>query len=140
MMAKPVSTPPREDAPLPCALLPSQATTARVSRSRIERSTRGASYFQLSPASIKSRDIRAMAWASRGSAGRTVMARGVTAALCHDPFAGSSGTKGEEHEPERMGARRNRAHDGPGGGGVPPGTDRRRHHRKAAPHGEGGVH
>ena len=63
----------------------SQATTASVSRSRIARITREASYFQPSPASMKSRDICAIACASRGSASRMVIARGVMDALCHDP-------------------------------------------------------
>ncbi len=72
MIAKPMS------GPRPALLLPlSQATTASVSRSRIARSTRGASYFQPRPDSMKSRDIVAIAWASRGSASRMVMARGV---------------------------------------------------------------
>src|SRR5437667_380672 len=71
MIAKPVTAP--RDAPL----LPlSQATTASVSRSRMARSTRAASYFHPSPASTKSRDIIPIAWASRGSASRMVIARG----------------------------------------------------------------
>src|SRR3954462_7131406 len=71
-------------APRPAALLlPSHATTASVSRSRIARSTRGASYFQPRPASMKSRDMSEIAWASRGSARRMVIARGVMARLCH---------------------------------------------------------
>src|SRR5712692_4201580 len=79
MIANPVS------APRAPALLPlSHATTASVSRSRIARSTRAASYFHPSPDSTKSRDIIATAWASRGSARRMVMARGVMAQLCHD--------------------------------------------------------
>src|SRR5437588_116406 len=69
MIAKPVRAP--RDVPL----LPlSQATTASVSRSRMARSTRAASYFHPSPASMKSRDIIPIAWASRGSAGRGVEA------------------------------------------------------------------
>src|SRR3954469_21841381 len=71
-------------APRPAALLlPSHATTASVSRSRIARNTRGASYFQPRPASMKSRDMSEIAWASRGSARRMVIARGVMARLCH---------------------------------------------------------
>src|SRR5205807_5193521 len=71
MIAKPVRAP--RDVPL----LPlSQATTASVSRSRMARSTRAASYFHPSPASMKSRDIIPIAWASRGSASRMVIARG----------------------------------------------------------------
>src|SRR6267378_2699666 len=64
-------------APRDVPLLPlSQATTASVSRSRMARSTRAASYFHPSPASTKSRDIIPIAWASRGSASRMVIARG----------------------------------------------------------------
>src|SRR5688500_9666532 len=81
-MAKPV-TAPRLAALLP----PSQATTASVSRSRIARSTRGASYFQPSPASMKSRDISAIACASRGSARRMAMARWVMKAIVPRPPA-----------------------------------------------------
>jgi hypothetical protein len=36
---------------------------------------------------MKSRDIVAIACASRGSAGRIVMARGVMKALCHEKMA-----------------------------------------------------
>src|SRR2546429_5087719 len=79
MMAKPLIAPRAAEDPLPVPLpLPlSHATTASVSRSRIARITLAASYFQPRPASMKSRDIIAMACASRGSAIRTVMARGV---------------------------------------------------------------
>jgi hypothetical protein len=58
-------------------LPPSQATIACVSRSRIAFSTRGASYFQPSPDSMKSRDISATACESRGSASRMAIARWV---------------------------------------------------------------
>src|SRR4029077_20783902 len=58
-------------------LLPSQATIASVSRSRIAFRTRGASYFQPRPDSMKSRDISATACASRGSASRMAIARWV---------------------------------------------------------------
>ena len=67
------------------AVRASQATAASVSRSRIARMTRAASYFQPRPDSMKSRDMSAMACASRGSASRMVIARGVMDALCHDP-------------------------------------------------------
>src|SRR5687767_10548458 len=65
----------------------SHATTASVSRSRIARITRAASYFQPRPDSMKSRDIVAIACASRGSAGRMAMARAVMRALCHEKMA-----------------------------------------------------
>src|SRR6185436_5158664 len=58
-------------------LPPSEATIVSVSRSRIAFSTRGASYFQPRPDSMKSRDMSATAWASRGSASRMVIARWV---------------------------------------------------------------
>ena len=81
MMAKPLTAPRAAAAPD----FASQATTASVSRSRIARITRDASYFHPSPASMKSRDISAIACESRGSASRMVMARGVMPRLCHDP-------------------------------------------------------
>src|SRR6185436_1434340 len=82
MMAKPASAsrvaaaaaaPVSPGAGLP----PSEATIVSVSRSRIAFSTRGASYFHPSPDSMKSRDISATAWASRGSASRIAIARWV---------------------------------------------------------------
>src|SRR5438552_2245051 len=60
MMAKPLTAPRAAAAPD----FASQATTASVSRSRIARITRDASYFHPSPASMKSRDISAIAAAS----------------------------------------------------------------------------
>jgi hypothetical protein len=69
MMAKPLMVARPDERP------PSHATAARVSLSRMARSTRAASYFQPSPASMKSRDIIAIAWASRFSARRMAMAR-----------------------------------------------------------------
>src|SRR5438067_3114203 len=87
MMPKPLTAARAPGAPD----LPSQATTASVSRSRIARITRDASYFHPRPASMKSRDISAIACASRGSASRMVMARGVMARLCHDPYCREGG-------------------------------------------------
>src|SRR5919109_652420 len=77
---------------------------------------RSAPSFQPRPDSMKSRDIVAMACASRGSAGRMVMARGVMAGrLCHEKMAVVLSTKSLTG---RISTARRRLSTGAQGGGM----------------------